>query len=573
MGMMILPGYPDRVVSEHRIRVEKFAIICTLLLIVTGGWWLFANLGNNLNPIIKFGPIVILFLSAFSISELIDFNPKSRSIIASYCNILYPCILAFIGISFFNNENVLALLILLFISITLWKISSIILSYSLASRRLRGITSIAGLAISLSILSSTSNLIPWLIVIGSTSFTMIPDLLSRDSQFRQRKYFSKELDKAELKILELKSKGHNIQQATSILKIAREEGFDNPEEGMRLINDAINDTEKILAFSKDLDEIRSNSLLAIEKAELITKLPTGPRNDFELADKEFEYGSFRDAEILYREAKEKAINIEKYWQQASELIETSESMVSDYSGHQIRDISGILNSAKDALSRENPKEAIQIAESIKYHINEIGSTEESAIKTIKDAEDAILELSSNISINKKERITEAKDALKSGNSALAKGLANSILREISTISEAMNKVQKALRHKKKLESKMPIGKSNNEWMLKLKSVIYSSNKGDWIKASNDLDNLTNSLRDFEEEMKEANELLAFIQDEWISLRKKLDSAGISPQDKARISIEGNITDITRLLEDGEIQGSLSLLAKSDLLIEEARRRV
>ena len=92
--------------------------------------------------------------------------------------------------------------------------------------------------------------------------------------------------------------------------------------------------------------------------------------------------------------------------------------------------------------------------------------------------------------------------------------------EISTVSEAMNKVQKALRHKKKLESKMPIGKSNNEWMLKLKSVINSSNEGDWIKASNDLDNLTNSLRDFEEEMKEANELLAFIQDEWNQSSKK-----------------------------------------------------
>ena len=103
--------------------------------------------------------------------------------------------------------------------------------------------------------------------------------------------------------------------------------------------------------------------------------------------------------------------------------------------------------------------------------------------------------------------------------------------------------------------------------------IRDRNEGDWIKASDDLDNLTNSLRDFEEEMKEANELLSFIQEEWISLRKKLDSAGISPQDDARIAIESNITDITRLLKDGEIQYSLSLLAESDLLIEEARRRV
>lgn len=77
--MMMLPDYPDRVVSEHRIRVEKFAIVCTLLLTTAGGWWLFANLGNSLDAIIKFGPIGVLFLSAFLISELIDFTIKRKS--------------------------------------------------------------------------------------------------------------------------------------------------------------------------------------------------------------------------------------------------------------------------------------------------------------------------------------------------------------------------------------------------------------------------------------------------------------------------------------------------------------
>jgi hypothetical protein len=452
-------------------------------------------------------------------------------------------------------------------------ISNSILSYSLASRRLRGITSIAGLAISLAILSSTSNLFPWFFVILANSFTMMPDLLSKDPDFLERKEFGKELDKAELKILELKSLGHNVQQATSILKIAREEGFDNPSEGMRLIEDAITDVNKILAFSKDLEEIRNNSLMAIEKAELVTKIPKKPREKFELGDKEFEYGSFRDAEVLYREAKEKAIIIEKYWQEASDIISVSEGMIGDYSGHQIKDISGILNSAKDALSREDPKEAIQIAESIKYHITEIGSTEEIAIKTIKDAEDAVSVLSSNISIDTKERIAEAKDALKSGDSALAKGLANSVMREINSISEAMNKVQKALRQRKTLESKMPSGKSKSEWMSKLESIIQTSNKGDWIIASKELDYLTSALRDFEEEIKEANELFSFIEEEWISIRKKLNSAGINAQDSARISIEKNISDIIQLIKEGEIQDSLSLLSETDLFIEEIRRRI
>ena len=571
--MMMMPDYPDRVVSEHRIRVERFAIACTLLLTATGGWWLFANLGNNSEVIIKFGPIVILFLSAFWLSELIDFTPKSKSIIASYCNILWSCILAFIGLHYSDDSNFLPLLILFLIVIILWIISNSILSYSLASRRLRGITSIAGLAISLAILSSTSDLLPWTFVILANLFTMIPDLLSKDPDFLERKNFGKELDKAELKILELKSLGHNVQQATSILKIAREEGFDDPSDGMRLIDDAIIDANKILAFSKDLEEIRNDSLLAIEKAELVTKIPKKPREKLELGDKEFEFGSFRDAEILYREAKEKAIVIEKYWQEASDIISVSEGMIGDYSGHQIKDISGILNSAKDALSREDPKEAIQIAESIKYHITEIGSIEEIAIKTIKDAEDAVSVLSSNISIDTKERISEAKDALKSGDSALAKGLANSVIREINSTSEAMNKVQKALRQRKILELKMPSGKSNSDWMSKLESIIQTSNKGEWIVAARELDDLTSSLRDFEEEMKEANELLSFIEEEWISIRKKLNSAGINAKDSARISIEKNISDIIQLLKQGEIQDSLSLLSETDLFIEEISRRI
>ncbi|MBK64202.1 MAG: hypothetical protein CMB47_01595 [Euryarchaeota archaeon] len=571
--MMMLPDYPDRVVSEHRIRVEKFAVVCTMLLTAAGGWWLFANLGNNSEPIIKFGPILILFLSAFWLSELIDFTPKSKSIVASYCNILWSCILSFIGLHYSDKSNFLPLLILFLIVIILWMISNSILSYSLASRRLRGITSIAGLAISLAILSSTSDLFPWLFVILANSFTMMPDLLSKDPDFLERKDFGKELDKAELEILELKSLGHNVQQATSILKIAREEGFDNPSEGKRLIDDAIIDANKIIALSKDLEEIRNDSLMAIEKSELVTKVPKKPREKLELGDKEFQYGSFRDAEMLYREAKEIAIIIEKYWQEASDIISVSEGMIGDYSGHQIKDISGILNSAKDALSKEDPKEAIQLAESIKYHITEIGSIEEIAKKTIKDAEDAVSVLSSNISINTKERIAEAKEALKSGDSALAKGLANSVIREINSTSEAMNKVQKALRQRKTLESKMPSGKSNSEWMSKLESIIQSSNKGEWIMASKELDYLTSALRDFEEEIKEANELLSFIEEEWISIRKKLNSAGINAQDSSRISIEKNISDITQLIKEGEVQDSLSLLSETDLFIEEIRRRI
>ena len=82
----------------------------------------------------------------------------------------------------------------------------------------------------------------------------------------------------------------------------------------------------------------------------------------------------------------------------------------------------------------------------------------------------------------------------------------------------------------------------------MRSASGSSNNGDWIKGSKELDELTSALRDFEEEMKEANELLSFIEEEWTNVRKKLDSAGINAQDNTRISIENNISD-SELIDD------------------------
>ena len=545
----------------------------TLLLILAGGWWLFINLDSNADLVFRFGPTIVLFISAFLLSELIDLGPKSRSKVASFSNITWPCILAFVGVNYSSTSNILVLGILLLIVIILWLISNSILGVNLAAKRLRGITSIGGLAIALSILSSTDNLMPWVVVIGTTSFTMLPDLLSKDQQHAARNAFRYELDKAEQRLLELRSQGHNIQQSSSILKIAREEGFDDPEDGMRLIDDALMDIERILALSIDLDEIRVDTLTTIERMEKITTDTKISRTSFDLGDKEFEFGSLREAEILYRQAKDKALNIEKHWKEASDLINDSELMIKDYDGHQMRDVISILNSAKDALLREDPEEAKQIAESIQYHMKSIGSNEESAILVIDKVENSLSALGSDIPINTKERLNEAKEALELGNATLAKGLADSILREISLTSESMQKVQKALRQKGEIKSRFPSGELRSDWTIKLDKIVAKSNSGDWIEASNYLDDLTKSLGEFEVESKEAEELLVFIQDDWESLRKKLDSSGIGPGDEMRLLTEQSVANATKFFEEGDIKSCLSNLAKSDELFENIRRRI
>ncbi|MGY8692087.1 MAG: hypothetical protein ACKVHF_03890, partial [Candidatus Poseidoniales archaeon] len=73
---------------------------------------------------------------------------------------------------------------------------------------------------------------------------------------------------------------------------------------------------------------------------------------------------------------------------------------------------------------------------------------------------------------------------------LAKGLADSILSEIKLTSESMLKVQKALRQKSIIESRFPSGKLRNKWLEKLHNIIAESNSGNWIEASDNLEDLT-----------------------------------------------------------------------------------
>ena len=128
--------------------------------------------------------------------------------------------------------------------------------------------------------------------------------------------------------------------------------------------------------------------------------------------------------------KKSLLNLKKYWQDASDLVDRSESRINDFQGHQINGVISILNTAKDALMDENPKKAKEIAETIEYHISSISSNEQSATLVIKQVEENIENQGFDLAINSKNRLNEAKEALSSGNPTLAKGLADSILREI-----------------------------------------------------------------------------------------------------------------------------------------------
>ena len=572
--MILLPDYPDKVIHQHRIRVEKIALSVTFLLILSATWWLFSGLFGSAELLPRMGPISLIFVTSLVIIDLIDYGLIQKSRLGVLANISYPGLLA---LSFSNvgfNDSLISCMIYLIIAIFLLIVARKNLSATYSSRKWRGLTSIFGLAFSASILYSLSSEInTYLIIFSIVIITMIPDLMSRDENHKSRKKFIKKLDLVEDRVLLLRSQGFSLVQASSILKKAREDCWNDPEKGFEAILLAEEEIERVQALSSDLDEIKNETSQFLVKAESIAPMVSGPRKAFESGVKEADFGSLREAEILFRLSKERSDIIIKNWQNAVDEIEKSEKLICDIEGIQLESINSIISSAKEALESENPVEAIKIASSVSGHLESLESTTMEAREAIIEAEKAIQSVDGSFLINKKERLIESKDALDSGNYSLAKGLATSIIRDIDRMSESMQSVQRGLRQKKKLIERFPEGQSGDFWNNKLNQIEEKADSEQWIEASELLDSLSKELQSFEKSKSEALELYLFLESEWFNLRKKLDSSNIKANDKMRISAESKISECKKLLNQGEIDSTLSCLGETDEIIENLRRRI
>jgi len=572
--VILLPDYPDKVIHQHRIRVEKIALSVTFLLILSATWWLFSGLFGSAELLPRMGPISLIFVTSLVIIDLIDYGLIQKSRLGVLANISYPGLLA---LSFSNvgfNDSLISCMIYLIIAIFLLIVARKNLSATYSSRKWRGLTSIFGLAFSASILYSLSSEInTYLIIFSIVIITMIPDLMSRDENHKSRKKFIKKLDLVEDRVLLLRSQGFSLVQASSILKKAREDCWNDPEKGFEAILLAEEEIERVQALSSDLDEIKNEASQFLVKAESIAPMVSGPRKAFESGEKEADFGSLREAEILFRLSKERSDIIIKNWQNAVDEIEKSEKLICDIEGIQLESINSIISSAKEALESENPVEAIKIASSVSGHLESLESTTMEAREAIIEAEKAIQSVDGSFLINKKERLIESKDALDSGNYSLAKGLATSIIRDIDRMSESMQSVQRGLRQKKKLIERFPEGQSGDFWNNKLNQIEEKADSEQWIEASELLDSLSKELQSFEKSKSEALELYLFLESEWFNLRKKLDSSNIKANDKMRISAESKISECKKLLDQGEIDSTLSCLGETDEIIENLRRRI
>ena len=572
--MILLPDYPDRVIREHRVRVERIALSVTFLLIFSASWWLFSGLFGSPELLSRLGPISLIFISSLVVIDLIDYGLIQKSRIGVIANICYPTLLALSISNLKFNDVLISGSIYFLMAVFLWFVAKKNLSITHSSRRWRGLTSILGLAFSALVMYSISSEIQiYMVVFTCILITMIPDLLSKDENHKSRKDFIKKLDLVEEQVLLLRSQGISLEQASSILKKAREDCWNEPEKGLTVILLAEEEIERVKALANDLDDIKQETHLFMKKAESIAPGVHGPRKAFESGQKESDFGSLREAEILFRLSKKRSEIIIQHWQNAMDEIASAEELISYVKSITLDSINNIIDSAKEALESENPVEAIKIASSVPGHLESLESTTTEAKEAIIEAEKAIQEVEGSFSVSTKERLVESKVALESGNSSLAKGLATSILRDINKMSESMQNVQRGLRQRKKLTAVFPSGKSGDQWRNQLEDIETKVNSEQWVEASELLELLTKNLQKYEKSKSEAQELYSFVESEWIDLRKKLDSSNIKVNDSMRMNAESKLSESKKLLEEGDIDSTLSTLGKTDEIMENLRRRI
>ena len=569
--MVMLPDYPTRVVAKHRARVDRASLLFQILLISFGAWWLFSSFGSESSPLFRYVPVLLLFSSALLLQDLVEFGPTERMRISTACCVAWPLLLAIAAVNR-DEGNITAVLTLVLVSAILYYTSRTILGYDVKTRRWRGMITTIGFTLAIPIVLE-SNLASLLIMAIAASFTTIPILFTKDGLEQERQVFSEQLKDAERHILGLQSGNTLMQQPNSLLKMAREQGWKNPERGTELISEAMREATRIASFVSDVEEIRERSEISVNKAEKITGFPGRPRKIFENALNELENGSLRTSESRFREAQSEAEMIESNWQNAIEAIDEAETAISDAQGHLVQGLRSTLNEAKKAMEDEDPQYALAIVSEIPSQMDDVEDLMLQARKSLEEAKSEFSSYDSTSIGDLNKRLEDANVALDSGNPSLAIGLSEGVTRSIRKESEAKTTVQRSLRQVKSIEDRIPSGDSGSEWSRRLDEAKSSADAGKWIEAAESLSALAGELDDFYSRVEEAREMLEFLDEDWRKLRKRLESSGYGADNKDRISTEGHLAAAERALSEGQIDDCLESLGDADSSMEALRRLV
>ena len=588
---LMLWGDVEEAIKAERLlriqRIERLSTICALMCLAGAVWLAWPTLkeafSGDAELLSGLGMPILIILWGIVLQDLILDDPKARTRVGAACSMFWPLLMMFAIRSYGTNlSGILACVLLFALGFAILQGSAKTLRGGIDVMRFRAMmTALGGLTV-LGVLVGDRAEETW---IQSPSDWLHPLLtvvvllqvvylwIAGDNLRHERKAFRTELDRLENRILILRSEGAAVDQASSLVTTAKEEGHIDPAFGMRLLAEAEEDIERSLSLAGDVDVVRTEALAVIEHAEDLTPLAKRPRKSYEMGQREASLGSLREAEALYRQAKIRAQEIVTWWAQAEGAINHANELLTGQSGAAIDNMRGIIRDARKQLEREAPKKAFELAVVIPIQLQADGDAKERAEVVLKDAAKALKAAEGFDTSDLEHRMEQAESALEAGDTGQAIGLGEGIMRVINVEREAMDSVRRALRQRKKLLARFEEFSDSDKWMLRFTSVQKAADERQWSHAATLLERLTIDLDALGNEQDEANTLLTFVQEEWSVLRNQCEASNLPPTDEDMKNTDAAIALATDRLKEGQVADALEQLGQADAAMERLRRRV
>ena len=572
-------------IKQRKQRLERLTSASALVLLAGALWLMWPSLNAAMrgdSGLLKgLGFPLVIIVWGLIIQDLIVDQPRARTRVGSAASVVWPVLLmtGSQSLDISNTSMVAGSLILAMIGLACLNASKIILQGGLDVLRWRAIMTGFGTIVAFSIFAGApaeSMTYEWLAAVGTIAFSSILTAyiwFVGDDQRTARKAFSRRLDALEVRLLELKAQGAAVDQASSLIMTAKEEGHVDPSHGMNLLDEAEEDIERSLSLSGDVEAIREDAREAMDEAEAIAPTAKRPRKSFEMGEREVKLGSLREGEMLFRTSKKYSNEIIEWWSVAEKAIAEAARQLQGNDGEGIAHLKEMLSDAKKKLAAEAPKKAYEFAVVIPA---QLAADDDALGKAAESLKEAHRQLKQTDGLDTKamiERLKHAESALDSGNAGQAIGLADGVVRSIHSEREAMDTVQRALRQRKKLVAQYESRDDRNEWDDRMAAIEKAADKQRWTEAAELLSAMSQGLDKEGKASEEALELYDFVMDEWRILRNQCEAAHISVEDKDRRAAEEAIALAEEGLGVGRVEDCLEHLGTADAAMERLRRRI
>ena len=570
---MLPLDYADRGVARQRRNVSRLIGFTSLVIVAIGAFRLSQSLESE-EPIgFHLIEIAVIFSMAFIISDLSSYDGRKRTRLASISSISWPILIGLAASAEPDSRGLASGAILTLLAIVLHEYSRSAFSSTAIARRFRGLLGMIGLATAVAIMISQSSEI--MIAAVSTIVVVVLlmfDILRPDPSLQGRRDLFNRIDSVEIRILEINETGIRLDHASSLLKLAREEGWSNTSRGHSRLKLVEHEIGLAISIDRDLSEIREAVMVLVNQAASIAPEATESVSLVEKADSERALGSPREAETIYREAKKVANRICLFWEPAREALSEAEKKLEKQNIIESDTIAGMVESARKAMERQRPDEALHYLEALPDQLQSLSEALDRVRTRRSEVSSNLVSEHPDISEEVESQLSSIDKSIEDGELSLAMGGLESIARRLHNRSESRRSFEQSVRQKGLIQSRFPLAEKTI-FEKRLASATSLSKEGLWIQADEELKSIINDLDSVDSTRRDTEELLDFLEGEWKILRKKLESSGIGSDDSSRRLAEKHMAIARENFENDSFQSSRNSMGSADEAMESLRRLV